>query len=160
MSVQMDFTCSQKRRLVEETGGHSNHKRVCKGVESVQRGKGGLFQPLKECLLGYWDMQLSPSQENSEQDNFLRNVMEQHSSVILQNHESSGSVQPCLRCIAGESKLEQGLFQEARRILHQYKMLQDQEHVLKGFPKHSVKNPAAVEEEDVIQRGCGTGVDP
>lgn len=103
MSVQMDFMCSQKRRLGEQAEGHPIHKRVCKEVESVQKENGGLFHPLKECLLGYWDMQLSPRQENSAQDHFLRNVTEQHSSAIFQNHESSVSVQPCLRCIAGES---------------------------------------------------------
>ncbi|XP_069467548.1 uncharacterized protein C10orf143 homolog [Ambystoma mexicanum] len=104
MSVNMmDFVCVQKRRLDKESTGHPNHKKVCQGLESAPKENCGLFQPLNECFMDYWDMHFSTNPEASAHEGFLENEMETQSSVIFQNHESKVSVPSCPRCIAGES---------------------------------------------------------
>ncbi|XP_030058829.1 uncharacterized protein C10orf143 homolog [Microcaecilia unicolor] len=98
----MDFLALHKRRQLEDAG-HPNSKRICKGLGTLPNGNSTVNHQISDCHIDNWDMQHFPQQSVSTNDGIPEHMRESQSYGIFQNTESRGLVQPCPRCIAGES---------------------------------------------------------
>ncbi|KAK6487340.1 hypothetical protein HHUSO_G8490 [Huso huso] len=92
---------NKRRHEVEDLGEWENlnqpTKRFCGGLEScIQFDNAAANDQLGECPMDTWNMQQPVSSHDPRSK-----TANQHSSMVYAN--GSGSVQPCLRCMAGES---------------------------------------------------------
>ncbi|XP_029465859.1 uncharacterized protein C10orf143 homolog [Rhinatrema bivittatum] len=98
----MDFIALRKRQQLEDAG-HPNNKRICKGLETLPNGNSIVKHQLNEYHIHNWDMQHFPQQSVSSNNGIPEHMRGNQNYGIFQNQESRGLVQPCPRCIAGES---------------------------------------------------------
>ncbi|XP_041424550.1 uncharacterized protein LOC121395340 isoform X2 [Xenopus laevis] len=96
VAMEMDLAHVRKRHCMDEIGEYPSSKRACRGLENIANGGGVLLNQLNECDMVYLQMQMA-----TNKNPFQALTPQRHQNMLpLQVH---GGVQPCPRCIAGES---------------------------------------------------------
>ncbi|XP_075791358.1 uncharacterized protein C10orf143 homolog [Pelodiscus sinensis] len=102
MELLAPHTRRRRGALHSHEAGEPERKRVCKSLETVPNESDFCHQ-VNECAMDYWTMEQDCKQKGSTEQCIPQATKEKRKSMIFQNHESKGTAQPCLRCIAGES---------------------------------------------------------